>query len=422
MKNLLQGDLSFISAQELLEWLETHSKTGTVDLAGNNSRSSIYLKEGKIIYAASEGAGRRLGEFMVARGVLNEPDLQQALAESQAAGKTLNRHLIDAGLVTIQTLTNLFNRLVLQILAEAFTCRTGSFSFTSPLPANVLQGPVFYVSGRKLSEVFSEIQSAAKEEAIEKLNRRLRDDDIRLPVLPKVATQLRKLLEDENATMQSMTRVIMSDQIIASGVLKVANSPFYAASGPTDSVNLAVARIGTKTALAVVTAIELKAMHLPDVPKEKLETILDNALKSAFIASGLAMQCYLDPEQAFLGGLLHDLGKTVILSISSGIDVDSSLLEEFMNERHAEIGAIIASRWNYPEALQDLIRCHHDPISADTDRTIAALQLADGLIEHGPEWQAAPELLQFLGLDQSSIQDVCQVALQAVGEFSTPPA
>lgn len=420
MKNLLQGDLTFISAQALLEWLETHAKSGTVSLSGDNSKSCIYLKEGRIIYASSEGAGRRLGEFMVERGVLNDSELQQALAESQAAGKTLNRHLIDAGLVTIQTLTNLFNRLVLQILAEAFSCRSGSFSITSPLPASVLQGPVFYVSGRKLSEVFSQIQSAAKEEAIEKLNRRLRDDDIRLPVLPKVAAQLRQMLEDDSASMQSMTRVIMSDQIIASGILKVANSPFYASSGPTDSVNLAVARIGTKTALAVVTAIELKTMHLPDVPKEKLEAILDGALKSAFIASGLAMQCYLDPEQAFLGGLLHDLGKTVILSVSSGCDVNSDLLEEFMDERHAEIGAIIASRWNYPEPLQDLIRCHHDPISADSDRTIAVLQLADGLIEHGPEWQAAPEILQLLGLDQASLRDVCQVALEAVGEFSSP--
>ncbi|HXH86042.1 MAG TPA: HDOD domain-containing protein [Nitrospira sp.] len=420
MKNLLKGDLAFISAQDLLEWFESRATTGTVSLSGDDYQANIYLKDGRIIYASSEETGRRLGQFMVERGVLNDSDLQQALAESQSAGKTLNRHLIDIGLVTIQTLTNLFNRLVLQILAEAFTCRSGSFSVTSPLPASVLGGPVFYASGRKLSEVFSQIQSAAKEEAIEKLNRRLGDDDIRLPVLPKVAAQLRALLEDEDTSLQSMTRVIMSDQIIASGILKVANSPFYASSGPTDSVNLAVARIGTKTALAVVTAIELKTMHLPDVPKEKLETILDNALKSAFIASGLAMQCYLDPEQAFLGGLLHDLGKTVILSVSSGCDVDSDILDEFINECHAEIGAIIASRWNYPESLQDLIRCHHDPITAETDRTIVVLQLVDGLIEHGPDWQADPQSLQFVGLDQASLQDVCQVALQAVGEFSTP--
>lgn len=419
MSILFQGDLAFISTQELLEWLEAREKSCTVTFSHNAVTAHAFLQDGRIIYASSDAPGRRLGRFMVERGVLKESDLDLALDESRASGKTLNRHLIDTGHVTIQTLTNLFNLLVMQILAETLAYRSGTFTVTAPLPESVLQGPVFYISGRKLSEVFSQIQTTIRQAAIDNLNERILNDDVRLPVLPKVAAQLRALMEDEHSSMQNMSRLIMSDQIIASGILKVANSVFYSSAGPTDSVNLAVARIGTRTALAVVTAIELKGIELPDVPREKMQAIVDEALKSAFIASGLAMQCYMDPEQAFLGGLLHDLGKTVILSIAAGCKVDSDLIDEFINERHAEVGALIASRWNYPETLQSLIRCHHDRITPDGDRMIAVLQIADGLVQHGPEWKADPELLQILGLDETGIRDVGQVALQSAGEFTT---
>lgn len=420
MNILFQGDMAFISAQELLEWLEALKKTCKVTFTHNGSDTCIFMKDGSIIYATCDAAGRSLSEFLVERGVMKESELVPALTESRDARKSLNRHLIESGHVTSQTLTNLFGRLVEQILAETILYRTGSFSVAAPIPDSVLEGPVFFDSGKKLSDVISQIQAKMKREAIESLNERLLNDDIRLPVLPKVAAQLRALLEDETSSMQSMTRIIMSDQIIASGILKVANSPFYAGTGQTDSVNLAVSRIGARTALAVVTAIELKGMQLPDVPREKMQAIVDDALKSAFIASGLAMQCYMDPEQAFLGGLLHDLGKTVILSVAAGCKVDSELLHEFINDRHAEVGALIAHRWNYPENLQSLIRCHHDRLTPESDRMIAVLQIADGLVEHGPEWAVDPELIQLLGLNESGIRDVGQVALQSAGEFSAP--
>lgn len=417
MKTLLQGDLAFASPKDVLEWLESQGKACSLAFSSDNLKSNFYLKDGRIIYATSGSAGKRLGEFLVERDVLKQSDLATALAESAQNGRTLTTQLIESGHVTRHTLTNLFNRLVEQILTETIACRSGSFIATAPLPAKVQEGPVFFDSTRKLADIITHTQSKARTEAIVKLNDRLMNEEVSLPVLPKVASQLRKIMEDENSSLQSMTRIIMSDQVIASAILKVANSPFYSVKGQTDSVNLAVSKIGTRTALAIVTAVELKGIQLPDVPREKMQAIMDDALKSAFIASGLAMQCYQDPEQAFLGGLLRDLGKTVILSVAAGCKVDSDLLEEFINERHAEIGALIAGRWNYPESLQNLIRCHHDRLAADGDREIAVLQIVDGLVQHGADWKPDPELLQLLGLDEAGVREISQVALQSAGEF-----
>jgi putative nucleotidyltransferase with HDIG domain len=129
-------------------------------------------------------------------------------------------------------------------------------------------------------------------------------------------------------------------------------------------------------------------------------------LKTAFLASGLARHLRVDPEEAFLGGLLLDLGKTVILSVAKDFEIQESLLDELLVARHSEIGAMIAKKWNYPESIQNLIRYHHKRnFGGIVNKMIALLQVADLAVQDASGKVADPELLESLDLSGETVME-----------------
>jgi putative nucleotidyltransferase with HDIG domain len=172
--------------------------------------------------------------------------------------------------------------------------------------------------------------------------------------------------------------------------------------------------MGMREIMSIATAVKLNSMDFPNVPKGKLQELLDNALKTAFIASGLARHCRLDPEEAFLAGLLHDMGTTVIYSLIPNNELNDKLLDDFIADRHAEIGAMIAKKWNYPETIQNLILYHHNcSYSGKIDHLIALIQLADNLLSVGSDRGADPIILSELKLEQRTIDEIYSKAIES---------
>ena len=425
MKVLLQGTLEAMPLTDLLQWIELSRKSCVLKIACEGFEATFYLERGKIVFATSSDRNFRLGEFIARNEVLDASQLLHALAESRRSGVLLTRFLFDAGFITIDALTEVFSRQVVSILLKIIQFKTGSFTVTTPLPDAAANGPVqLEISGmvfdsvRQSDERANERQKAFK--ALEKINGRLENDDFQLPVLPNIIMRLVSVIEDENSTFQEIARVIMTDQVLISRILKVANSAAYSSGGQIDSIHMAIARMGMRAILNITSGIKLNDMNFSGIPRQKLQEILDDALKTAFLASGLARKCRIDPEEAFLGGLLHDLGKTVIISLAHDISIDSTLLDEFINERHAEIGAQIARKWNYPESIQNLILHHHDCMySGGLDKVVGVVQVADGTIHSGPEYGGDPELLASLNLQRDVVQDIYAQTMEVFYSIKT---
>lgn len=412
MDVVLQGKTDYLPLHEILQLLEQNRKTCVVTLGERGADSSLFLDNGQIIYATSQNKDFRLGEFIVNAGTMSKPAILKALGDSNKSGKLFTRHLIESGLVSLPILTVIFGQLVDSILSEAFANRDSVFVVTTPVPDIVLSGPIRLDIGRMTFDSLRKINM--KGDSLAKINERIANDDFQIPPLPDVLIQLMSLLQDEEVSFQEIAKIIMTDQVLASGILKVANSPLYAAAGEIDSIHLAIARLGMKEIKNIITAIKIRSIGMPDVPEDRLHEILDNALKSGFMAGGLARPCKMDPEEAFLGGLLHDLGKTVILSLAGSCSIDEGLLEEFIAERHAEIGAHIAREWHYPESIQKLIRCHHDYNDAgNLDRMIAIIQITDRVIQYGDAWEGDQEVMKALNLDQASVLHIYRQALES---------
>lgn len=419
MKVLLQGDLGFMPFTDLLQWIEMNRKSCVVSILHEKLNANLYLEDGNIIYVSSLNKGLRLGEFLVQKKVINESLLLHALSESRKAGKPLTDYLIERRHISQKILTDVLSQLVEMVLMKAFQISAGPFSVSFPLPDSVTNCPTRIGPGKL---IFDSVRRLDEEErdrdeqlnSLEKINKRLMQEDFQLPVLPNVILQLLSVLEDDNSTFNDMVRIIMTDQVLTSRILKVANSSLYASGGQIDSIHLAIARMGMREIMSIATAVKLNSMDFPNVPKGKLQVLLDDALKTAFIASGMARHCRLDPEEAFLAGLLHDMGKTVIYSLIPSNELNDKLLDDFIANRHAEIGAMIAKKWNYPETIQNLILNHHNcSYSGKIDRLTAVIQLTDTLLLAGSAQGADPIILSELKLEPGTVQEIYRKAIES---------
>lgn len=426
MRVMFQVELNFMPIQDILQWIDMNRLSCVVTISRSSDNSvTFYIEKGKIVLAASQEKGLRFGEFLAASGVLSQTQVLQALTESKNKGMALTHYMVDNSLISAHVLSDIMSQLAEKLLLDIFATNTGSVSVTSPLPDYLVDGPVALETGRVLFDVVrvydeQNRDSHQRDEAIEAVNQRLYREDFQIPVLPGMLMQLISLMEDDKTTFQDMAKLIMTDQVLISRILKVANSALYAISGQVDSIHYAIVRLGMREVMNIVTGIQVLSMQNHDIPQEKLQAILDGALKTAFMASGLARPLRVDPEEAFLGGLLLDLGKTVILTVAKDFQIEESLFDELLHSRHAEIGAMIARKWNYPESIQNLIRYHHKRnFGGIVNKMIALLQVADLSVQTGSGKDIDPELLESLDLAGETVMEVYSRAMDSFSQIKS---
>ena len=207
-----------------------------------------------------------------------------------------------------------------------------------------------------------------------------------LPSLPDVALKVTRLVEDPNVNAVAIERVVSTDQALTARVLRLANSAFYGVSRRIGTVREAVVILGFRT----IKTLTLAACLYPALTGELRGYGLGrgelwrHSIACAISAQALARQVGstaphvgpVSPDEAFVAGLLHDIGKMVLsihLKEYLGQTRDRALAEgisflaaerAILGVDHAQAGAAIAEKWNLPAALVDAIACHHDPLAA----------------------------------------------------------
>lgn len=191
-----------------------------------------------------------------------------------------------------------------------------------------------------------------------------------LPTIPIVATKVMQLMEDENATADDLAKVVASDPAVAARVLKISNSSFYGCQRQIQTLPHAIMMLGFVTLKSVVVAASVKQVYHPFGLTEKLlwEHSFGAGLAARIIATDTRI---VNAEEAFLGGLFHDLGKIIMNFMdkekfqevmqrcyNDGIDFEQAE-QMLFPYTHEEVGALVIKKWNFPDHLMKAVMAHH---------------------------------------------------------------
>lgn len=211
--------------------------------------------------------------------------------------------------------------------------------------------------------------------------------------LPTVYSSLVDVLADPKSTTQDVSSIIACDQASSAKVLKVVNSPFYGFSGEIDSVSRAIVVLGFNEIYNLILASYLMDLFL------KKDAVLDFRPVDFWghsIAVGIATRLIGQnlglpkPENFFVTGVLHDIGKLVFfefledqfaaalaLSKRNQQPLHSAEMTVFGID-HSETGALLAERWRFPSSIVQAIRHHQTGIVPEkADELTAAVHLGN---------------------------------------------
>ncbi len=220
-----------------------------------------------------------------------------------------------------------------------------------------------------------------------------------LPTLPNVAIKVIETALDENASAKDVADIVVTDQALAGKLLKVVNSPSMGLRHEVSDVSQAIVLLGFQVLKSLVLSISIFSESFTDNASRGLKKshYWRHCLACAAAARALAVQKrYPNPEEAYIGGLLHDLGKVVLdqhltehyrkvlkqqeESEDPPVDVEFQLLRT----DHAEVGGWVAQRWNLPRCIQRVVKYHHTFLDVEDltsqERVLVALVSAADFI------------------------------------------
>ena len=225
---------------------------------------------------------------------------------------------------------------------------------------------------------------------------RLSSGTFELPIMPAMAAEVLAACRDERAGVERIVRLVSHDPALTAHVLRAANSAAFAASAPVTAPHQAISRVG----LTTVTQIALAACVRGKVfQADRYKHLLDPVWPRSVMAAGWARQIALlkgrDADDAFLAGLLHDVGRPVIIQALVRIERETKhtfgddQAAEAMDYLHPRVGGELARRWNMPESIASAIAWHHDPHEAVEHRAdVFANSFAVSLAEWSLEGDA----------------------------------
>jgi putative nucleotidyltransferase with HDIG domain len=248
---------------------------------------------------------------------------------------------------------------------------------------------------------------------------------VRLPVFEGTALKLQSMLAAPPEDTRPLVSLLASDAVLASAVLRLANSSFYGGLAQVKTIQESLLRLGMDQVmqLALVVsqqqAYRVKAKELQPAVSALWQHALATALGCQWLSQRVGRRT--PAAEAFLAGMVHDIGKLLVIHVIDDLRSrradfrpPASLVSEMLASLHAKYGATLARGWNLPESYVRVIEQHHDPEFAPEDTLLAIVRLVDlaanglgfGLGGRPTVQLAATHEAQLLGLTDVAIAEL----------------
>jgi putative nucleotidyltransferase with HDIG domain len=258
-----------------------------------------------------------------------------------------------------------------------------------------------------------------------------------LPTLPQVITELTKLLADPETSVKRVTHLLAEDQALTAKLLKLANSAYYGFAGEVASVTQAVVMLGFGGVRDVALSASVIDLFKGEAGEgDELVQLFpvgqfwEHSIGVGVACREIARRLRLpNPEEVFVAGLLHDIGKLIMLEHTAADllkvlrtcrDEDCTFVRaEAQHElNHAALGRLLVEQWKLPKRISEPVGFHHliRPHRA-TARVAAVVQFADaftrarGVGRSGDDYIPAvqPEAYELLGIEELDLSALIEV-------------
>lgn len=194
-----------------------------------------------------------------------------------------------------------------------------------------------------------------------------------LPPLPGSVFRVLELLRDINVSTQALATAVGYDPLLAARLLRLANSSYYSRQKNVTTIQKAIDTIGTKALYdAVMLGVAANTFSKEIKDSAVGRAVWEHSLAVALLARELTDILQMrGSENAFICGLLHDIGKFILLKADPDLfkqlsekDEEDEMIkseEKLFGANHAEVGALLVKRWNLPEVISSVILHHHEP-------------------------------------------------------------
>jgi putative nucleotidyltransferase with HDIG domain len=214
-----------------------------------------------------------------------------------------------------------------------------------------------------------------------------------LPTLPTIYFKVNKLLQDKKASIENVALIIEIDQAMSSSILRLVNSAFYGLRTKSNSISHAVMVLGFNAVKnAIVSVAVLDTLSIKDRYENfNIADFWRHSVSVAVLSKQLAEKSRLvKPDDAFMAGLLHDIGKIIMLKYfkedfgkvwdtmqkTKCSFADAEM--EVASIDHVLIGSYLARKWELPEHIIQAIAGHHFYITtSESSGLIECVMLAD---------------------------------------------
>ncbi len=261
-----------------------------------------------------------------------------------------------------------------------------------------------------------------------------------LATLPEIALEVMRVAEDPQSTGDDLNRVLSNDPTLSARVLKIVNSAYYGVRREVTSIGTAIAILGFGAVKSIAIAASLTRMFRSGAiagPFDARE-LWKHSIAVATASRLLAARCkVVEPNDAFLAGLMHDIGiivemqacREAFTQVIAAVVSDAALSfrdaeTAHLGADHEAFGGALCVTWRFPVALQQVTAYHHRPLELPiADRALTAIvHVADHLAARAGVGYARtvnieaidPVLLNALRLSDRDLDAVVDVLAEQV--------
>jgi putative nucleotidyltransferase with HDIG domain len=251
---------------------------------------------------------------------------------------------------------------------------------------------------------------------------------VKLPSVSPALADLLRSIEDDDVSTDRIAARIAADQALVVKMLRIANSSFYGLQRRVESIPDAVFILGIGNVRSIALAASLSSNFPRGQERGSFDFLkfLRHGVATALCAKALAARMNCSPDNAFVAGLMHDIGKLVlatgfpnhwgeIVAYQAKWDCAAHEAERsVIGTDHARIGQRLAEAWSFPQTLSTVVGGHHDPEHANEEKKVCVVHLADAIVHaldlHSDERELVPPISQrcwsSAGLPWSECQDI----------------